>query len=110
MLGRPPGVKSSPAALREGRVSQELKDELEPATKRWKGLLGSRQEGSTARGAQLRKASVAGGLKPEVGRVSLLRLWQRARGQARVSLVRATVREGGQSPAPLLASSYLLIY
>lgn len=110
VLGRPPGVKSSLAALRKGRVSQELKDELEPATMGWKSLLGGRREDSKARGAQLRKARVARGLRPEAGRVTLLRLCQRARGQARLTLVRATVREGDQSPAPSLPSSYLLIY
>lgn len=44
VLGRPPGVKSSLAALRRGHVSQELKDELEPATVGWKSLLGDQKE------------------------------------------------------------------
>lgn len=90
MLGRPPGVKSSLAALRKGRVSQELKDELEPAN------VGLEEPPRRPEGAQLRKAIMARGLRPKVGR---------ARGQARLGLVRATVREGDQSPAPSLASS-----
>ena len=44
VLGRPAGVKSSLAAPRKGRVSQELKDELEPGTVGWKSLLGGQKE------------------------------------------------------------------